>query len=201
MKCILLGFFLVRLKAFNGIIFSYRINEDTDLIWATTPTGWSVLLIQSFYGAWSDGAGTFVHYKKVTPREALKTLQEYPITVAQFRPSIYIKALDEGSHDSFKFPTLKRCFVAGEPSNKEMLRRWREKTALILLAALSYPLLFLVWLIFDSCFPSHNLARIFRSPCVKFLFHCGSYQTFLFFLAFSAFASKSEFLVYGITGK
>lgn len=131
-KCILLGFFLVRLKAFNGIIFSHRINEDTDLIWATTPTGWSVLLIQSFYGAWSDGAGTFVHYKKVTPREALKTLQEYPITVAQFRPSIYIKTLDEGSHDSFKFPTLKRCFVAGEPSNKEMLRRWREKTGVAL---------------------------------------------------------------------
>ena len=87
-----------------------------------------MLLAQSFYGAWSDGAGAFVHYKKVTPREALKTLQDYPITVAQFRPSIYIKALDEGSHDSFKFPTLKRCLVTGELSNKEMLRRWREKT-------------------------------------------------------------------------
>ena len=87
-----------------------------------------MLLGQSFYGAWSDGAGAFVHYKKVTPREALKTLQDYPITLAQFTSSIYIKALDEGSHDSFKFPTLKRCFVTGEPSNKEMLRRWREKT-------------------------------------------------------------------------
>ena len=65
---------------------------------------------------------------------------------------------------------------------------WKQ-AALILLAALSYPLLFLVWLIFDSCFPSHNLARIFRSPCVKFLIHCGSYQTFLFLLAFSAFVS------------
>lgn len=69
-----------------------------------------MLLAQSFYGAWSDGAGSFVHYKKVTPREALKTLQDYPITLAQFTSSIYIKALDEGSHDSFKFPTLKRFF-------------------------------------------------------------------------------------------
>lgn len=77
---------------------------------------------------------------------------------------------------------------------------WKQ-AALILLAALSYPLLFLVWLILDSCFSSHNLARIFRSPCFKFLIHCGSYQTFLFLLAFSAFVSKSEFLAYGITGK
>ena len=67
MKCILLGFFLVRLKAFNGIIFSYRINEDTDLIWATTPTGWSVLLAQSFYGAWSDGAGVFRSLQESDP--------------------------------------------------------------------------------------------------------------------------------------
>lgn len=111
-----------------GSLAIEKTYEETDLIWVTTPTGWSVLLAQSFYGAWSDGAGAFVHYKKVTPREALKTLQDYPITVAQFRPSIYIKALDEGSHDSFKFPTLKRCLVTGEPSNKEMLRRWREKT-------------------------------------------------------------------------
>ena len=91
-----------------------------------------MLLTRSFYGAWSDGAGTFVHYKKVTPGEVLKTLQEYPITVAQFRPSIYIKALDGGTLDSFKFPTLKRCLVSGEPSNKKVLRRWREKTGVAL---------------------------------------------------------------------
>ena len=84
--------------------------------------------MQSFFGAWSDGAGAFVHYKKVSPREALKTLQEYPITKAQFRPSIYMTALDEEDLKSFKFPRLKCCYVAGEPSNKQMLRQWREKT-------------------------------------------------------------------------
>jgi len=60
---------------------------ENDLVWVTTPTGWSVLLLMTFFNNWSVGAGAFVHYKKVTARETLETLQEYPITKAQFRPS------------------------------------------------------------------------------------------------------------------
>lgn len=101
---------------------------EKDLVWVTTPTGWSVLLIMTFFNNWSVGAGAFVHYKKVTAKEALETLQEYPITKAQFRPSVYMRALDESDLKSFRFPSLKLCFVAGEPSNKQMLSRWKEQT-------------------------------------------------------------------------
>lgn len=107
-----------------------KVHAETDLIWLTTPTGWSALLIQCFFGAWSDGAGAFVHYKKVTPREALNTLQEYPITKAQFRPSTYMTALKEDDLESFSFARLKCFYVAGEPSSKKMLRQWREKTGI-----------------------------------------------------------------------
>ena len=69
---------------------------------------------------------------------------------------------------------------------------------MILLAFLLSPLLFVVWLVFDSCFPGHKVGRMFHSPLVKFLIHCGSYQTFLFLLAFTS--SSSDFLGYTIIG-
>ncbi|KAJ7376470.1 Acyl-coenzyme A synthetase acsm4, mitochondrial-like [Desmophyllum pertusum] len=101
---------------------------ETDLNWTTTPTGWSVLPICSFFMPWSVGSGSFVHYKNVTTREALETLQKYPITQGQFRPSFYMTALDEEDLKSFSFPKLYRCLVAGEPANKHMIRRWKEET-------------------------------------------------------------------------
>ena len=68
----------------------------------------------------------------------------------------------------------------------------------ILLAFVLSPLFFVVWLVFESCSPGHRVARMFHSPLVKFLIHCGSYQTFLFLLAFTS--SNSDFLGYTIIG-
>ena len=102
--------------------------SETDLSWTATPTGWSVLLIRGLFSAWSVGSGAFAQYKTVTTSDALETLQKYPITHAQFRPSIYMEALHEGNLRSFSFPNLKRCFVAGEPTNELMVRRWKEET-------------------------------------------------------------------------
>ena len=101
---------------------------ETDLSWCATPTGWSVLLYNNFFSAWSVGSGVFALYKNVTAREALDTLQKYPITKGQFRPSIYMEALKEKNLKSYSFPKLKCCFVAGEPANKHMIRRWKEET-------------------------------------------------------------------------
>ncbi|KAJ7372250.1 hypothetical protein OS493_019694 [Desmophyllum pertusum] len=70
---------------------------------------------------------------------------------------------------------------------------------LMLLAFVFYPLLFMVWLVFDNFLPNHEVARMFHSPCVKFLIHCGSYQTFLFMLFLSSLTFQSVFLAYVIT--
>ncbi|XP_020612238.1 acyl-coenzyme A synthetase ACSM4, mitochondrial-like [Orbicella faveolata] len=39
-----------------------------------------------------------------------------------------MEALHERNLRSFSFPNLKRCFVAGEPTNERMVRRWKEET-------------------------------------------------------------------------
>ncbi len=74
------------------------------------------------------GAGAFAHYKKVTAREFLETLQKYPITQCTADHSMYMKALYEEDLKSFSFPTLKLCLGGGEPSNKQVLRKWKEVT-------------------------------------------------------------------------
>lgn len=78
---------------------------------------------------------------------------------------------------------------------------WKQ-AVLLLLAAVAFPLLFLVWLVADLCCPNHSISRMFHSPCVKFLITCGSYQTFLFLLALTSFHSSQsdEFLEYSVVG-
>ena len=101
---------------------------ETDLSWTASPTGWVVLPINSFFSAWSVGSGVFAHYKSVTTREILNTLQQYPITHGQFSPFFYMKAVSEENLKSFSFPKLKSCFVGGEPVNEHVIRRWKEET-------------------------------------------------------------------------
>lgn len=113
----------------NCDYFSFRFRFiETDLNWTAYSTGWSWLTKDGLFSAWSVGAGSFAHYKDVTPKEALETLQKYPITTAEFHISLYLKALDKEDLRSFKFPTLRRCFIGGEPLNKEVVRKWKEDT-------------------------------------------------------------------------
>ena len=86
------------------------------------------LIHDSFFSTWSVGAGTFVHYKKMTSKDAVRTLQQYPITQVTFAPYIYTKALEEENLGSTKFPRLKRCYIGGEPINKDVIGQWIEQT-------------------------------------------------------------------------
>ena len=69
----------------------------------------------------------------------------------------------------------------------------------ILLSATLYPVFFMVWLFFESCFPNHKVTKIFHAPVVKFLINCGLYQTFLVLLGTTA--AYSNFSHYSIYGK
>ncbi|XP_078368730.1 acyl-coenzyme A synthetase ACSM4, mitochondrial-like isoform X2 [Oculina patagonica] len=108
--------------------------EETDLSWTAIPSGWSVLPALSFFSAWSAGSGAFAHYKYVTTREALDTLQKYPITHGLFKPFFFLEALNEGNLKSLRFPNLKLCMVTGAPVNTHVIRRWKEETGVELVS-------------------------------------------------------------------
>lgn len=57
-----------------------------------------------------------------------ETLQKYPITKAVFEISLYQKTLDDEDLRNFKFPTLRYCYIGGEPVSKEVIHKWREYT-------------------------------------------------------------------------
>ncbi|KAL9988558.1 hypothetical protein ACROYT_G003016 [Oculina patagonica] len=85
--------------------------------------------------------------------------------------------------------------------NSEIYRRvpFLEKSSwkqfVVLMAFPLFPLLFLAWLFYENFLPTHNMARMFYSPCIKFIIHCGSYQTFLFMLVLNSFQHpQSSFL-------
>ena len=101
---------------------------QSDLCWFHSSTGWAVLLVSAI-SSWSAGAGIFAHYKDIEAREALEILQTFPITSVFFLPRIYIGAVKEDLK-SFHFPSLSSCITTGEPMNKEVMLKWKEKTGI-----------------------------------------------------------------------
>lgn len=92
--------------------------------------------------------------------------------------------------------------------NSEIYRRvpFLEKSSwkqfVMLMVSALFPLLFMVWIVFENVRPNHKVARMFHSPCMKFLIHCGSYQTFLLMLVLTSLReSQSSFLEYVLTGE
>ena len=92
--------------------------------------------------------------------------------------------------------------------NSEVYRRvpflekssWKQ-FAMLMVSAL-FPLLFMVWIVFENVLPNHKVARMLHSPCMKFLIHCGSYETFLLMLVLTSLRqSQSGFLEYILTGE
>ncbi len=101
---------------------------QSDFVWYHCSTGWTLLISGSFT-AWSVGAGFFVHYKNLTAREALETLQTFPITFLFFMPRMYTSATREDLK-SFHFPKLSSCITTSEPMNKDAMFKWKEVTGI-----------------------------------------------------------------------
>lgn len=104
---------------------------QSDLAWFHSSTGW-VLLLSSAFSSWSVGAGFFAHYRDVKTKEALETLQKFPVTLVFFLPRMYISAAEEDLK-RFHFPKLSACYTGGEPMNKAVMLKWKEGTGLDLI--------------------------------------------------------------------
>lgn len=76
-----------------------------------------------------------------------------------------------------------------------------KRFTVVLLSSLLSPLVFAIWLAFETFLPRHKVARMFHSPCLKFLTNCGAYQIFLFVLTLTSFQRDTQFLEYSITGE
>lgn len=101
---------------------------QSDFVWYNCSTGWPTGISGAFT-SWSVGAGFFVHYKDLNAREALETLQTFPITFLLFLPRMYNRAAREDLK-SFHFPKLSSCITIGEPIKKDAMLKWKEGTGI-----------------------------------------------------------------------
>ncbi|KAJ7372248.1 hypothetical protein OS493_019692 [Desmophyllum pertusum] len=153
----------------------------------------------------SDGCKEFA----VALLNECRTMKEIRCVMEMENEERIMSKMEGGSLNILEFAIVTRNekFVSHPYSqlilNSEIFRRvpllekssWKQ-FALLLMSSVLYPLFFLIWLVFDNFLSNHEVGRMFHSPCVKFLIHCGSYQTFLFMLVLTSFRSTSGFLEY-----
>lgn len=102
----------------------------SDVIWNTSDTGWAKSAWSSIFSPWIQGACVFAHYLlQFEPTSILQTLSKFPITVFCSVPTVY-RMLVQNDMTSYKFKSLKHCVSAGEPTNPEVMKQWRNKTGL-----------------------------------------------------------------------
>ena len=81
------------------------------------------------FAPWSLGAGIFVHFADLTPKELLVALQCYPVTSIWLGPVKYARLLLEDLR-SCSFSRLNHCVTGGEVISKRLITLWKEATGL-----------------------------------------------------------------------
>jgi len=106
-------------------------NRPTDLHWTLSDTGWAQAAWTCFFAPWNMGAAVFIWDQRgrFDAREALRILEEYPITTFFAPPTAYRMMVLEDLAN-FHPKALRHTVGAGEAVNPEVIAAWREGTGL-----------------------------------------------------------------------
>jgi len=136
-------------------IYAWRVSaiywldlRPGERIWCTADTGWSKAGTSILFGPWSCGACTVFYDGPFVPRERLRLLEKYRVTVFCAPGTELFRLLNEeiGRVD---LSSLRRIVTAGEALNPAVAERWQQVTGLrideaygqteTLMVALNYP--------------------------------------------------------------
>ncbi|XP_005106393.1 acyl-coenzyme A synthetase ACSM3, mitochondrial isoform X1 [Aplysia californica] len=105
-------------------------STSRSVVWNLSDTGWAKCAWSSLFAAWIHGSCVFIYNSAAfDPAETLQVLASYPVTHFCSAPSGY-RLLVTQSQFAHRYPALKYCFAAGEPSNPEMIELWKKGTGL-----------------------------------------------------------------------
>lgn len=106
--------------------------KPADLMWCTADTGWSKAGTAILYGPWSCGSTVLFYNGPFDPRERLKLLAKYRVTVFCAAATELRRLVNEDmkAHD---LSALRLAVSAGETVNPEIVRRWKALTGVELL--------------------------------------------------------------------
>jgi acetyl-CoA synthetase/medium-chain acyl-CoA synthetase len=103
-----------------------------DVHWNLSDTGWAKAAWSSLFGPWHMGATVFSFYKKgkFDPSLTIEIMQRYPITTFCGPPTAYRMMVKEIPAQRFGFQSLRHFVAAGEPLNKEIITKWKQRTGM-----------------------------------------------------------------------
>ena len=96
-----------------------------DTIWCTADVGWSKAGTSILFGPWSRGACAFFYDGPFEPRERLRLLERYGVTVYCAAGTELYRVVDEDA-GGFDLSKLRLTVSAGEAVNPAISARWRE---------------------------------------------------------------------------
>lgn len=122
------------LYAWRGSALTWLDLRRGDTIWCTADTGWSKAGTSILFGPWSCGAASFFYDGPFDPRERLRLLEKYGVTVYCAPGTELFRVVDAGvqEHDLSR---LRHTVSSGETLNTTVAARWRAATGLPILEA------------------------------------------------------------------
>ena len=95
-----------------------------ELVWCTTPTGWSKSARNLFVAPWLCGAAAMIHDSRFDPAERLELIEREQVNVLCQAPTEYRMLAKRAQLRPL--PSLRRMVSAGEPLNPEVIEVFRE---------------------------------------------------------------------------
>jgi acyl-coenzyme A synthetase/AMP-(fatty) acid ligase len=112
-------------------IYSWRLSAawwqtlvEDDIKWCTADTGWAKAGTGILFGPWSQGSCVFFYDGKFDPRERLRLLAKYRITVF-CAPATEFRHLVNESVATYDLNALRLSVSAGETVNPEIVHQWQ----------------------------------------------------------------------------
>ena len=105
--------------------------RETDLHLTVADTGWAKCSWGKIYGQWLCEAAIFVYDydNRFQPTDLLEKIQEYHLTTFCAPPTIY-RFLIKEDLSRYDLSSLRACYIAGEPLNPEVYKKWYDITGL-----------------------------------------------------------------------
>ncbi len=102
--------------------------REGELVWCTAASGWSKSARNVFIAPWLSGAAALLHDARFDPHERLELLRSERVAVLCMAPTEYRVIAKRAT--LAPLPDLRGMVAAGEALNPEVLRAFKEATAL-----------------------------------------------------------------------
>jgi acyl-coenzyme A synthetase/AMP-(fatty) acid ligase len=136
-------------------LFAWRVSVwywlglgEDDVMWCTADTGWSKAGTSILFGPWSCGSAVLFYDGDFDPRERLRLIERYGVTVFCAAATEFRRLILEDIAP-YDLSRLRHVVSAGETVNPEVVERWQTLTSIplldgyglteILMVVLNYP--------------------------------------------------------------